>query len=125
VWASLKKDKDEMFNEIAAEMAKRDPHRQKMWTFLCDGERALQQRALAVLQPLRATFYLILDLFHVLEYLWKAAYAFHPEGSPQAEQWVTGTPAGPLARTGEPRRRWLAAECHQAQAARAETPGRG
>lgn len=88
VWASLKKDKDEMFGEMAAEMEKRDPHRQKTWTFLCDGERALQQRALAVLQPLGATFYLILDLFHVLEYLWKAAYAFHPEGSQEAEQWV-------------------------------------
>lgn len=89
VWASLKKDKDAMFGEIAAEMAKRDPHRQKTWTFLCDGERALQHRARAVLQPLGATFYLILDLFHVLDYLWKAAHAFYPEGSPQAEQWVT------------------------------------
>lgn len=89
VWASLKKGKDAMFEEVAAELAKRDPHRQKTWTFLCDGERALQQRALAVLQPLGATFYLILDLFHVLDYLWKAAHAFHPEGSPQAEQWVT------------------------------------
>jgi hypothetical protein len=89
VWASLKKDKDAMFSEVAVEMAKRDPHRQKTWTFLCDGERALQQRALAVLQPLGATFYVILDLFHVLEYLWKAAYAFHPEGSQEAQQWVT------------------------------------
>ena len=89
VWASLKKDKDEMFGEIAAEMAKRDPSRRKTWTFLCDGELALQQRALAVLKPLGATFYVILDLFHVLEYLWKAAYAFHPEGSQEAEQWVT------------------------------------
>jgi hypothetical protein len=89
VWASLKKDKDEMVGEIAAEMAKRDPRRRKTWTFLCDGERALQQRALAVRPPLGATFYVILDLFHVLEYLWKAASAFHPEGSQEAEQWVT------------------------------------
>lgn len=89
VWATLKKDKDAMFSEIAAEMAKRDPRRQKTWTFLCDGEPALQQRALAVLKPLGATVYVILDLFHVLEYLWKAAYAFHPEGSKEAAQWVT------------------------------------
>lgn len=89
VWASLKKDKDEMFSARAAEMAKRDPRRQKTWTVLCDGERALPQRAVAVLQPLGATFYLILDLFHVLEYLWKAAHALHPEGSVEAEQWVT------------------------------------
>jgi hypothetical protein len=67
VWASLKKDKEKMFSEIAAEMAKRDSSRQKTWTFLCAGEPALQQRALAVLKPLGATFYVILDLFHVLE----------------------------------------------------------
>ena len=89
VWASLKKTKEEIFSEVAAEMAKRDPQRQKTWTFLCDGEPALQQRALAVLQPLGATFYLILDLFHVLEYLWQAAQAFHPAGSQEAEHWVT------------------------------------
>jgi hypothetical protein len=31
---------------------------------------------------------LILDFIRVLEYLWKAAYCFHPEGSEAAEQWV-------------------------------------
>jgi hypothetical protein len=30
----------------------------------------------------------ILDLFHVLERLWKAAYCFHPEGNRQAELFV-------------------------------------
>jgi hypothetical protein len=89
VWASLKKDKEKMFSAIAAEMAKRDPSRQKTWTFLCAGEPARQQRALAVLKPGGATFYVILDLFHVLEYLGQAAQAFHPAGSQEAEQGVT------------------------------------
>ena len=31
---------------------------------------------------------MILDLLHVLEKLWKAAYGFHVEGSLQAELWV-------------------------------------
>lgn len=31
---------------------------------------------------------LILDLLHALEYLWKAAYAFHAEGSGEATEWV-------------------------------------
>lgn len=43
---------------------------------------------------------------HVLEYLWKAAYAFEPEGSKEAEAWVdqrllgllSGQSAGYLAR---------------------------
>lgn len=57
--------------------------------FVCDGEVALQKRAMAVLGPLGSTLYVILNLFHVLEYLWKAASAFHPEGgSKEAQQWV-------------------------------------
>jgi hypothetical protein len=31
---------------------------------------------------------LILDLFHVLEYLWAAAFAVHAEGSAEAALWV-------------------------------------
>ena len=50
---------------------------------LTDGERALQIR---VEKTLHVT--LILDLLHVLEKLWKAAYVFHAEGSPEAEVWV-------------------------------------
>jgi hypothetical protein len=50
---------------------------------LTDGERALQIR---VDQQLRVT--LILDLMHVLEKLWKAAYVFHAEGSLEAGLWV-------------------------------------
>jgi hypothetical protein len=89
VWASLKKDKDTMFAEMAVELHKRDPGRQKTWAFLCDGEEALQKRARAVLGAMGATLYVILDLFHVLDYLWQAAYAFYPEGSSEAEQWVS------------------------------------
>ena len=31
---------------------------------------------------------IIQDFVHVLEYLWKAAYCFHTEGSEEAERWV-------------------------------------
>ena len=31
---------------------------------------------------------IVLDVVHVIEYLWKAAYAFHDEGSRAAEAWV-------------------------------------
>ena len=50
---------------------------------MTDGERALQIR---VDGKLNVT--LILDLMHVLEKLWKAAYVFHAEGSLEAELWV-------------------------------------
>lgn len=83
VWASLTKGKAAVIGEVAAEMLRRDPQGHKSHVALTDGERALQT---LVSEKLQVT--LILDLLHVLEKLWKAAYVFHPEGSPEAEQWV-------------------------------------
>ena len=31
---------------------------------------------------------ILCDFIHVLEYLWKAAWSFHDEGDPTAEEWV-------------------------------------
>src|SRR3977135_84591 len=64
-------------------MNRRDPSQSTTRLALTDGERALQIR---VDQKLNVT--LILDLLHVLEKLWKAAYVFHAEGSLEAELWV-------------------------------------
>ena len=83
VWASLLKGKTAVIQEVAEEMDRRDPSGSKTRVALTDGERALQIR---VDQTLRVT--LILDLIHVLEKLWKAAYVFHAEGSLEADLWV-------------------------------------
>jgi hypothetical protein len=88
VWASLKKSKDEVFDEVAAEMQRRDPARQKRWVCVTDGDAALQKRALSKLGKLGVALTLILDIFHVLEYLWDAAHAFHGEGTNEANEWV-------------------------------------
>ena len=83
VWASLLKGKTAVIQEVAEEMDRRDPSGIKTHVALTDGERALQIR---VDQKLNVT--LILDLIHVLEKLWKAAYLFHAEGSLEADLWV-------------------------------------
>ena len=83
VWASLTKGKAAVIGEVAAEVLRRDPHGHKTHVALTDGERALQS---LVSKNLQVT--LILDLLHVLEKLWKAAYIFHAEGSAEAELWV-------------------------------------
>jgi len=31
---------------------------------------------------------IIVDIIHVIEYLWKAGRVFHPESGPELEQWV-------------------------------------
>jgi hypothetical protein len=83
LWASLLKGKTAVIPEVAEEMGRRDPLRSMTRLALTDGERALQIR---VDQKLNVT--LILDLIHVLEKLWKAAYCFHAEGSLEADLWV-------------------------------------
>jgi len=83
VWASLLKGKTAVIQEVAEEMDRRDPLRSLTRLALTDGERALQIR---VGRKLNVT--LILDLMHVLEKLWKAAYVFHAEGSLEADLWV-------------------------------------
>ena len=69
---------------VRDEVARRDPEGSKRRVCLTDAGTGLQPLALAML----GGFTLVLDLFHALEYLWKAAYAFHPEGSDEAEAFV-------------------------------------
>ncbi len=84
VWASIEKTKDEVIEEVVAEMNARDAEGTKLWTAVIDGERALQMRVKKSMPGI----ILILDLLHALEYVWKAAYAFHAEGSDEATEWV-------------------------------------
>ncbi len=74
-----------LFGEMAVTCHERDPDREKTLVCLMDGEAALWDMQREWLG--RAIG--ILDLFHVLERLWDAAYCFHPENSRAAEAFVT------------------------------------
>lgn len=84
VWASLSKGKEKVISEVAQELENRDPNKEKITVAVTDGERALQRRVKIQI----GSIILILDLFHVLEKLWKVVYVFYQEGSPDAEEWV-------------------------------------
>ena len=86
VWASLRSTKDTFIADLRAEMTRRDPDHDRAWVIVTDGERALQHRVTKIFEHDNIT--LVLDLLHVLEKLWKAAYVFHPEASPQATEFV-------------------------------------
>jgi hypothetical protein len=76
-----------LFLWLADEVLRRDPQRTKPLVFLSDGDPALHEHQEEFL-PAGAVC--ILDLFHVLEYLWKAAWCFFDEASEKerAEAWV-------------------------------------
>jgi hypothetical protein len=56
---------------------------------LLDGHPDQLERVRATAKRHRVNVTIVLDLIHVLESLWKAAYVFYPEGSIEAEGWVT------------------------------------
>jgi hypothetical protein len=91
VWASLSKDKTAVFHEMADEGQQRVSG-VKTAAFVCDGANILQDLAKTLLKPQfdgsDITFVIILDLLHVLGYLWKAAFAFFSEGDASVEVWV-------------------------------------
>jgi hypothetical protein len=89
IWASIKQGAKEVINQAFAEALRRDPQQSKHWVMLCDGDRRqlffLQQSAQEYgLEPV-----IILDLIHVVERLWTAAWALHAAGDPAAEEWVS------------------------------------
>jgi hypothetical protein len=87
VRAELLVGKVALFLWLADEVMRRDPTRAKALIFLSDGERALHDRQGEYL-PEEAIG--ILDLFHVMERLWKAAWCFFDESTQkrEAREWV-------------------------------------
>jgi hypothetical protein len=77
--------RERVFIELAVAAHERDPTHGKPLVCLLDGEVGLWEMQRQWLPRSVG----ILDLFHVLERLWQAAYCFHPEQSPEAERFVT------------------------------------
>lgn len=91
VWASVEEDSDVVFEQLSEEAASR-VDKEKIVAFLSDGERKLQRLANTVLKNRVADkckqFFIIIDIIHVIEYLWKAAHIFHREGDICVELFV-------------------------------------
>jgi hypothetical protein len=71
-----------------AEADRRDPDHARTWIALVDGNSHQIGRIRAEAKARKITIPVIVDFIHVIEYLWKAAWCFHSEGDPNAEQWV-------------------------------------
>jgi hypothetical protein len=78
--------KTRLFARLGSEVKSRETAQDQPIVCLMDGERALWA---AMRQSLPKRTVGILDLYHVMEYLWKAAHCFHAEKSGTAEEFVT------------------------------------
>jgi hypothetical protein len=83
--------KDRTFAWLQRQVEIRNPkrgepgRRDKPLVCVMDGERALWKRLTQYLPGIIC----ILDLYHVLQWLWKAAHCFHAEGSKEARAFVS------------------------------------
>jgi hypothetical protein len=113
VWASVEKSGRAVIREAFDEALRRDPTRARRWVVLVDGEpkqlRAVKREA----RRAGVLVTILVDLVHVLEYVWDAARALFGESNKKSESWVgdrllallSGRSGGDVARTI----RWWAA----------------
>jgi hypothetical protein len=107
VWASVVHSPERVIGDAFDEAFRRDPEQRRRWVVLVDGNKDQLARIKRAAKDIGVEITIVLDLVHVLEYLWSAAYAFHADGSPEAEQWVesrllqllTGRTGGELAKS--------------------------
>lgn len=77
-----------MIRQTFEEALRRDPDRRRRWVVLVDGNKDQIATIRAVAREFGVVVTLVLDLIHVLEYLWKASSCFHADGTKDAETWV-------------------------------------
>lgn len=89
VWASVEREHQTVTEEAFLETLRRDPEKKRTWAVLVDGLPRQIRNIKSFVKRFQVTkTVLILDLIHVIEYLWKAAYCFFAAGTPEAEAWV-------------------------------------
>ncbi len=86
--ASVVDDAAEVVGRLFDEAERRDPGHQRRWVALVDGNNHQIDRIGAEANTRGIDVTIVVDLVHVLEYLWAAAWCFFAEGDTAAEQWV-------------------------------------
>lgn len=88
VWASVARESGQVVDDAFQEALRRDPRRTRSWVVLVDGNKTQLAQVRMAAERAKVEVTVILDVIHVLEYLWRASYCFHKEGSPEAATWV-------------------------------------
>lgn len=86
--ASVAEDAAEVVGRAFDEAERRDPGHERRWVALVDGNNHQIDRIEAEAARREVGVAVVVDLIHVLEYLWGAAWCFFAEGAPAAEGWV-------------------------------------
>ena len=79
----------EMVEEGFLEALRRDPNQRRPWVVLVDGQTELVRQVEKQAKEHGVEVTVTQDFIHVVEYLWKAAHALHPDNAEQREAWMT------------------------------------
>ena len=86
--ASVTEDAATIVGDMFTEADRRDPGHQRTWVALVDGNNHQIDRITKEARKRKRKVTIVVDLIHVLEYLWGSAWSFFDEGDPAAERWV-------------------------------------
>lgn len=85
---SVARGADEVIAATFGQAEARDRQHLRTWVVLVDGDRHQIELARAEAARRKVAIHIVVDLVHVLEYIWAAAWSFHAKDDPAAEDWV-------------------------------------
>ncbi len=88
VTASVVDDAATVIATVFDEAERRDPSHARRWVALVDGNNHQIDRIEEEAKTRGVDVAIVVDLIHVLEYLWGAGWCFFAEGDPAAQAWV-------------------------------------
>ena len=88
VWASVELPAEQVITQAFDLADRHDPERKHPWVVLVDGQPAQLQAVQVQIDRLKVHPTVMLDIIHVLEYLWNAGRAIHGESSLATEKWA-------------------------------------
>ena len=88
VWASAEKTEAQGIAEMFDEADRRDPDRVRTAVALVDGDDSQQTAIYDEARRHQRNLTLVLDLIHVLHYLWLAGFALNGKSTQKTEAWV-------------------------------------
>ena len=88
VWASVEKEAHAVIREAFDEALRRDPEKRRRWVVLVDGAPKQLERVKREARRVGVEVTILLDIVHVIEYVWGAARALFGASNAKAERWV-------------------------------------
>jgi hypothetical protein len=85
---SVTQPSEQVIRAVFDQATQRDPTHRRTWVVLVDGARHQLDLIRDEAQRRGVRVHILVDLIHVMEYLWKACWCLHAEGDPHAEAWV-------------------------------------